>query len=59
MQDIKTYSAIPKEEIIKALLYLCNPRNKILNKENMDKPQFPSTEIITVNDQFSNKSLRV
>jgi hypothetical protein len=31
---------IPDQEIVQALIYLCNPKMKILDKENMKKPEF-------------------
>jgi cullin 3 len=36
--EIKNHSAIPESELNNALLYLCNPKQKILDKENMKKP---------------------
>jgi hypothetical protein len=50
--DIKEYSAIPEAELNNALIYLCNPKLKILEKENMKKPQFAPTEKTNVNAAF-------
>ena len=56
---MKEYSAIPEAELNNSLVYLCNPKQKILDKENMKKPQFVSTEKVSVNEGFSNNNLRV
>lgn len=42
-----------------ALLYLCNPKMKILDKENMKKPQFAPNEKISVCEKFQNPNTRV
>jgi hypothetical protein len=42
-----------------ALVFLCNPKQRLLNKENMKKPQFVPTEKISVNLEFSNNNIRV
>jgi hypothetical protein len=36
--DIKEYSSIPESELNAALIFLCNPKQKILDKENAKKP---------------------
>jgi len=57
--EIKNHSAIPESELNNALLYLCNPKQKILDKENMKKPQFAPSEKVKVFSQFANNNLRV
>lgn len=57
--EIKDKSAIPDAELNNALLYLCNPKLKILNKENLKKPAFAPNEAVTVNMQFQNNNLKV
>ena len=57
--DLKEYSAIPDSELNNALLYLCNPKMKILDKENMKKPTFAPTEKVSVNSKFSNPNIKV
>ena len=57
--EVKNHSAIPESELNNALLYLCNPKQKILDKENMKKPQFAPTEKVSVNTGFSNNNIRV
>ena len=36
--QLKEYTSIPEADLGNALLYLCNPKQKILDKENMKKP---------------------
>jgi len=57
--DLKEYSAIPDSELNNALLYLCNPKMKILDKENMKKPTFAPTEKVSVNSKFTNPNIKV
>jgi cullin 3 len=57
--EVKNHSAIPEGELNNALLYLCNPKQKILDKENMKKPQFAPTEKVNVNTAFTNNNIRV
>jgi len=57
--DIKEYSSIPDSELNDAFRYLCNPKQKILNKENMKNPIFAPTEKVVVNCQFSNPNIKV
>lgn len=47
--DIKEKSSIPENELNNALLFLCNPKQAILKKENDKKPQFLPTEKLTCN----------
>jgi hypothetical protein len=35
---VKELTSIPEAELNNALMYLCNPKQKILDKENMKKP---------------------
>ena len=57
--EVLEQTSIPKEELNAALVYLCNPKQKILDKENMKKPQFGEGEKITVTATFSNNNLKV
>ena len=57
--EVKNHSSIPEAELNNALLYLCNPNQKILDKENMKKAKFEPNEKINVNLGFSNKNIRV
>lgn len=40
------------------MMFLCNPKMKILNKENMKKPVFAPTEKLSVFTTFSNNNLK-
>jgi cullin 3 len=57
--DVKEYSSIPENELNNALVYLCNPKQKILEKENGKKPTFAPTEKISVNLAFTNANIKV
>lgn len=57
--EIKEYGSISEEELKQGLIFLCNPKQKILQKENDKKPTFTSNEKITVNLSFSNNNVRV
>lgn len=57
--QIKEYGAFQEAELNSALLYLCNPKQKILEKENMKKPQFAPNEKVKVFNGFTNNNIRV
>lgn len=57
--QVKEYTSIPEGELNNALVYLCNPKQKILDKENMKKPQFAENEKISVAQNFSNPNMKV
>ena len=46
--EIKEYGSIPDQELNNALVFLCNPKQKLLDKENNKKPQFTPTEKVNV-----------
>lgn len=47
------------KDLSSALMYLCNPRQKILDKENMKKPEFAPTEKLKPTASFSNPNIKV
>ena len=57
--QVKELTNIPDSEIGPALIYLCNPRQKILDKENIKKPEFTPLEKICVTANFSNANVKV
>jgi len=57
--EIKNHSAIPESELSNGMLYLCNPKTKILTKENMKQPKFAPNEKVGVNLEFSNPNIKV
>ena len=46
--QIKEYSSIPELELTPALIYLCNPKQRILDKENKKEPKFQPDEKLQV-----------
>lgn len=46
--QIKEFSSIPEAELNPALIYLCNPKQKILDKENKKAPKFEANEKVSV-----------
>ena len=48
-----------EKDLSSALMYLCNPRQKILDKENMKKPEFAPTEKLKPTASFSNPNIKV
>lgn len=57
--QIKEYTAIPEAELNPALIYLCNPKQKILDKENKKEPKFQPNEKVSVFLNFQNPNLKV
>lgn len=56
--EIKQKSTVAEEFLKPALLYLCNPKVKLLLKE-IPKANFEPNEKISVNLKFSNNQLRL
>ncbi len=50
---------MPEVYLKPALIYLCNPKQKILLKENMKEPKFEPDEKFSVFLDFKNANLRV
>lgn len=46
--EIKEYGSIPDTELGQAMIFLCNPKQKLLEKENNKKPTFLPNEKVTV-----------
>ncbi len=46
------------QEMKQSLVYLCNPKLRVLLKDNLKKPDFTSTENIKVNVDFSSNNLK-
>lgn len=55
---IKEKTNIHEDQLKPALLYLCNPKVKLLNKEK-NKAEFEKDEKISVNLKFTNAQLRL
>ena len=57
--QVKQYSSISDAELNNGFRYLCNPKNKLLAKENGKDPKFKPDEKIKVNLQFTNSNIKV
>ncbi len=47
------------KDLSSSLMYLCNPRQKILDKDNFKKPEFTPTEKMRPTATFSNPNIKV
>ena len=47
------------KDLSSALMYLCNPKLKILDKENLKKPDFAPAEKMRVTANFQNPNVKV
>ncbi len=56
--EIKTQSTVPEQELNQSLVFLCNPKMRVLLKENLKKPQFEENENVKINIDFSNNNLK-
>lgn len=52
VQDILDRCQITEDDLKEACLKLCNPKSKMLLKENQKKPNFDKNEKIRVNENF-------
>lgn len=59
VSQIGEYSNLQKKELELQLKYLCNPKQRILNKQDLKKPVFKETEEIRINTAFKNAALKV
>ena len=57
-RQIQEMTAIPEAELNPALVYLCNPKQKILDKENKKEPKFTPEEKLSVFLGFTNPNLK-
>jgi hypothetical protein len=57
--QIKQMTNIPESELNPALLYLCNPKTRVIEKENMKKPEFAPDEKMKIAATFQNPNMRV
>ncbi len=56
--QVKENAAVPDTELKEALLWLCNPRMRLILKDNMKKPQFGVDENLKINLEFQNANLK-
>jgi cullin 3 len=57
--QIKQMTNIPEGELNPALIYLCNPKNRVVEKENMKKPEFAPEEKMKIAAAFQNPNVKV
>ncbi len=57
--QIGEYTNLSVKELTIQLKYLCNPKQRILNKTKLKDPKFTPDEAITVNPGFKNASLKL
>ncbi|CAI2384531.1 unnamed protein product [Moneuplotes crassus] len=59
VKELQESTFLDKKKIIKQLKQLCNPKKKLLIKENEKAPLFPDSELIKLNLEFSHPLLKV
>ena len=57
--QVKEMTNIEEREIVNALIFLCNPKKKIIDKENAKKPEFLPQTKLKVTIDFINSNTRV
>jgi hypothetical protein len=57
--EIKDLTNIPEPDLKEALKYLCNPRQKIIDKENSKTPEFQPNEKSRIVATFANPNVRL
>lgn len=57
--QIKQMTNIPESELNPALIYLCNPKNRVIEKENMKKPEFAPDEKMKIAATFQHPNVKV
>lgn len=58
-EDAKQLTQISESELNPALIFMCNPKIKLLLKGNMKQPKFDPKETIKLNLAFANPNVRV
>jgi cullin 1 len=58
-QELKDRCQVDEKDLNEALLKLCNPKVKLLMKEDLKTPKFSPDEKIKVNDKFESNNVRV
>jgi hypothetical protein len=57
--EIKEATNIPEAELKEALKYMCNPKQKIVQKENAKTPEFTPQEKCKIFAEFNNPNVKV
>ena len=58
-QELKDRCQLSDGDLKEALMKLCNPKSRMLLKEDQKKPIFRPDERITVNEKFESNNIRV
>jgi len=58
-EELKAATNIPEKDLKNALKYMCNPKTKIIDKENMKKPDFTPQEKAKLTENYTNANIRV
>ena len=59
VNQVKEMSGLPEQELTKQLKHLCNPKQRIIAKENPKVPKFTPEEKLTVNADFKNNLIKL
>ena len=59
VDEVKDLSGLPEQELARQLKQLCNPKMKIINKENAKVPKFEPDEKLEVNMAFKNSLIKL
>jgi hypothetical protein len=57
--QIKQMTNIPDGELNPALIHLCNPKQRVLEKEDMKKPEFRPEEKMKIAASFTHPNVKV
>jgi len=58
-EELKGATNIPETDLKNALKYMCNPKTKIIDKENMKRPEFTEQEKIKLTENYTNANIRI
>ena len=59
VSELKDLSGIPEQELVKQLKHLCNPKMKLIAKDNPKVPKFNPDEGLKVNKAFKNNLIKL
>jgi len=57
--QVKELSGLPEQELARQLRQLCNPKMKLITKENPKVPKFTPDEKLEVNQAFKNNLIKL
>lgn len=59
VSELKDLSGIPEQELVKQLKHLCNPKMKLIAKDNPKVPKFNPDEGLKVNSTFKSNLIKL